>query len=235
MKLLNKNLRKIKIILQARTSSKRLINKILLPINKYELVVLCAKRISSKNIDFVVATSSNKSDDRLCSILKKRKINYFRGNLKNVLKRFLDCTKDLNKDDIIVRVTADNPVPDKYLLEEQLKILINNNLNYINTNNCIKNAPYGLMIEIFTKEMLDQTYKNYKNTLHFKKIKEHVTIKFRNDKFFQKYKIEKINCKKNLNISIDYKSDYNKAFNIFKNISNPVTIKWFDLLKHYNK
>ena len=85
--------KKINIFLQARSNSHRLPFKSLLPINKIPLVVLCAKRLKGKIFNVIVLTTNQKSDDYLVNILKKNKINYFRGNLKNVYKRFFGCFK----------------------------------------------------------------------------------------------------------------------------------------------
>ena len=76
------------LIIQSRMESKRLPNKSLFPINKIPLVVLVAKRVKSKKYKTIVATTTRESDDDLCKILKKNKINYFRGSSYNVRKGF---------------------------------------------------------------------------------------------------------------------------------------------------
>ena len=101
------------LIIQSRMESKRLPNKSLFPINKIPLVVLVAKRVKSKKYKTIVATTTRESDDDLCKILKKNKINYFRGSSYNVRKRFLECSKNYSDEDIIVRLTADNCFPDR--------------------------------------------------------------------------------------------------------------------------
>ena len=75
---------KAKVILQARTGSKRLYGKVLLPISKHELVVLCWKRIKLSNLDVIVAIPRNKEDDYLAEVLKNNKIKFFRGDTNNV-------------------------------------------------------------------------------------------------------------------------------------------------------
>ena len=68
------------LIIQSRMESKRLPNKSLFPINKIPLVVLVAKRVKSKKAQNYCCNNYQKSDDDLCKILKKNKINYFRGS-----------------------------------------------------------------------------------------------------------------------------------------------------------
>ena len=41
----------------------------------------------------VVATSKNKSDDKLVEYLKKIKVQYYRGNLSNVAQRMVDTAE----------------------------------------------------------------------------------------------------------------------------------------------
>ena len=95
-------------IIQSRLDSERLPNKGLLPIKNIPLTVLVAKRVFSKKYRTLVATTTQKSDNELCEILKRNKIDYFRGSNNNVRKRFLDYCKNYNDEDIIVRLTADN-------------------------------------------------------------------------------------------------------------------------------
>ena len=57
-------------IIQSRSDSWRLPNKGLLPINNIPLTILVAKRIFSKKYKTLVATTTDKSDDNLCNILK---------------------------------------------------------------------------------------------------------------------------------------------------------------------
>ena len=112
------------LIIQSRMESKRLPNKSLFPINK--IIVFAAKRVKSK-VQTIVATTTRESR-RLCKILKN-KINYFRGSSYNVRKRFLECSKKLLDEDIIVRLTADNCFQIKTLLRVScLKLMKKQNI-----------------------------------------------------------------------------------------------------------
>ena len=67
---------KLLAIIQARTSSKRFKNKILYPIYKKPLIGHVVDKIkkSKKISKIIVATSTNRSDDKLIAYLKKKKI-----------------------------------------------------------------------------------------------------------------------------------------------------------------
>ena len=111
--------KKIIAIVQARIDSSRFPQKILKKIGKLTLIEILLQRVSmSKKIDqIVVATTKLKSDDSLIKILDKNKINYYRGDEKNVLKRFFEAANQF-KGDIIVRITGDCPLIDPVVIDE---------------------------------------------------------------------------------------------------------------------
>lgn len=223
---------KINIFLQARSDSKRLPFKSLLPINGIPLVVLCARRLMGKNYRVTVLTSENKSDDYLVTILKKYKVNFFRGSLNNVYDRYLECSKKLNLEDIIIRATADNPFVNHSFINEVLYEFKKFNYDYKGVDHVIQNLPYGMSVEIFKKKLLIK----YKNRLS-KISKEHVTTFLK--KHDNKKVIKSIKLKNNLSklsCTVDTFEDYKKNFFIFSKFKNPVSVPWkklIMLLKYY--
>ena len=105
-------------IVQARSRSSRLPEKALLPVAGYPTAILAALRAQNRGGDVLVATSSDPSDDRLASEFERHGIRVFRGPLDDVLSRYELATADLPDDCIVVRLTADNVVPDGELVEE---------------------------------------------------------------------------------------------------------------------
>ena len=105
---------KIIVLIQARSNSKRFYNKVLNNVYGYPLIYICYKRVlNPKKYKTIIATSNSPEDDLLVDYLKK-KFTYKRGNLDNVLRRFVDITKNLKENDILIRLTADNPLVDKF-------------------------------------------------------------------------------------------------------------------------
>ena len=86
---------KILAITQARISSSRLPGKSMKLINGQPMLHYHLNQLSqSKLIDeIVVATSLNKSDDKIANYCKKKKINFFRGPLRCTFKILLLCKK----------------------------------------------------------------------------------------------------------------------------------------------
>ena len=113
-----------KIIIQARTGSTRLPQKMILPFYENEgIFSLILKRLTSiinKN-NIILATSTNENNDVLIDIAKSYGVNYFRGSENDVLQRFIDAADEFNANKII-RVCADNP----FLDLEFLNFLLDN-------------------------------------------------------------------------------------------------------------
>lgn len=213
---------KILNIIQSRSSSKRLPNKSILPIKDIPNTVLVAKRCNSKKYKTIVATSNHETDDLLVKILKKNKINFFRGSLFNVKDRFLQCTKKLKDDCIIIRLTADNTFVDKNLIEDVLKEFKIKKKNYIYIDNKHSKLPYGISVEVFKLGFLR------KNKETSKLDKEHVTYSFpkTNDyKYGLKFKKKFIN----LNCTLDTPEDYKKICEVFSRFKKPEKIHWLKL------
>lgn len=99
------------IIIQARTGSTRLHNKILLPFYRGKRIIdILIENIQTAFPDttIVLATTTREQDEVLVNVAKEAGINYFRGSEDNVLARFIDATEAFGIDRLI-RVCSDNP------------------------------------------------------------------------------------------------------------------------------
>jgi len=223
---------KVNIFLQVRSGSQRLPFKAYADIGNMPLFVLCAKRLANTDINVVVLTSTSKDDDQIVEISKKYNINCFRGPLKNVFKRFYNCSKNLSCNDIIIRATADNPLNDGILASLLLKFFIKNKLSYLNTNGY--GLPYGCGLEVMSVKKLRSLIKLKLN----KKDIEHVTYRLQKKNIYFKDLKKKINLNKNyshLRATIDYIEDYVRISNCFINIKKPINISWKKLIKILEK
>ena len=165
------------IVIQARTGSTRLPNKMLLPFNasKGILELLLEKlRNSFNNLPIIIATTTNNRDDLIVELCLKNKIKYFRGSENNVLQRFIDVANKFNLTKII-RVCADNP----FLSMEALSVLIskfqNSDIDYMSFQTSsgvpVIRTQYGFWTEAVTLLALKRI-KKQTNSLKFL---EHVT------------------------------------------------------------
>jgi spore coat polysaccharide biosynthesis protein SpsF (cytidylyltransferase family) len=100
------------IILQARTGSTRMPEKVILPFYRDQSILdLLLEKLKKLDIPVVLATTTNPSDDRICNLAQKLDVSVFRGSENDVLDRFIQAAKQNNFRKII-RVCADNPFLD---------------------------------------------------------------------------------------------------------------------------
>lgn len=143
-------MRHFRIILQARTTSTRLPAKVLLPMGGFPLAILCAKRLQHGGRELVLATSEDRTDDTLARLAERAGVRVFRGSLDDVLGRFVACAQDLEDDDVIIRATADNPLPDGGFVNLLVDEFLLRNAVYLGTSSPSDGLPYGLSGEVFT-------------------------------------------------------------------------------------
>jgi spore coat polysaccharide biosynthesis protein SpsF (cytidylyltransferase family) len=220
--------KKVIIILQARCGSKRLPNKVLKKIKGVPMAVLCAKRLKNTGKNLIVATSIDNSDDKLIQKLKYEKINYFRGEIDNVLSRYIEISKKLKNNDIIIRATADNPVPDGILVDELIKEFKSLKVNFFRLDHKLHNLPRGICLEIFTVSKIRELSKLKLS----KSEREHVTLRIYKKKeknIIESFKLS--NDLSNLNFSVDTKKNLKDVRRIFSKASSPTRISWKKLLK----
>ena len=199
--------KKIGCIIEARTNSRRLPNKVLLPVLGKPILFWLIKRIKKiKQIDkIILATTKNKNDDILVNFAIKNKINYFRGSENNVVKRVCDADEKFNIK-TVVEITGDCPVIDINIVQQLLEIYKKNSVEYVNNCN-YRSYPDGMDVQIFNHKSLKKTLKYAKD----KKELEHVGLHLiRNPK---KFKIINIIAPKKiffplLGLTLDEKEDY---------------------------
>lgn len=159
-------------IIQARLASTRFPGKILEEVAERPMLEMLISRVKlSQKIDkIVVATTSESTDDRLCRWLNQENIDYFRGSEEDVLDRFWQCAKSYNAD-IVVRLTADDPLKDPKIIDEAVDLFLNNpDVDYV-SNTIRPSYPEGLDVEVFS--LFSLALANEKAKL--KSEREHVT------------------------------------------------------------
>lgn len=206
---------KIIAIMQARTDSTRLPNKVLLPILNQEMILHQLQRISrsKKLTKLIVATSNQESDDRLVEVVQTHGYECFRGSKEDVLERFYRLCIDLNlqDDDMIVRLTADCPLHDPDIIDELIDFFIQKDVDYV--ANCIKPVyPDGFDAEIFTFKALACAFKKAKKTSEH----EHVTPYIYNSGLFKTANLYKENSLNTLRLTVDEPKDFELITTIFE-------------------
>lgn len=198
---------KVVAVIQARMGSTRLRGKTLMKMSKFTLldtVINSVKRNSFVD-DIIIVTSNNVEDDLIEKHCKMNNISFVRGDSEDVLSRFITVAKNLNPDDVIIRVTADNPFNNKFATEKlyQKHISERNDYTYVDG---LSHIAYEF-INAGTLSKLD-SFNDLENS-----DREHVTMYIRrNGDLFKNGNIDSTSF--NLNpvldklLTVDSKSDY---------------------------
>ena len=109
------------VIIQARSGSKRLKNKVLTYINQKPLIWYVINQVKkSKNVKkIVIAIPKKSSDNKLYQYLKK-KYHVYRGDEVNVAKRMMFAAKKYNAK-FFIRISADSPLIKPKLIDQFIK------------------------------------------------------------------------------------------------------------------
>lgn len=225
---------KIGCIIQARTTSTRLKNKIFLnlPYNSdktvLDQVVNRVKKSEYVN-QIILATTINKTDGKVKEFADSNDIKCFRGSEENVLERFYLVAKE-NDLDIIVRITSDCPCLDTKVLDKIIKNHIDNSSDY-SSNTLKRTYPHGMDVEIFNYNILKEAYNNSSKIYE----KEHVTpyIYKSNPDKFKLQNIEYIKDLKDIRITVDTIEDYTLICSIYDYLGEKFGVE--DIEKLFNE
>ena len=195
---------KVLAVIQARTNSRRFPNKILNNIYGKPLIHHVILKLSkSKRISkIIVATSNEKTDDKLIKFLKKIKVQFFRGSLINVAERVLKLAL-LKREKFFLRISGDSPLLDYKLVDKAISIFDKNKNYDIVTNIFPRSFPKGQSVEIIKTS----TLKAHIDKMS-KSEKEHVTKYFyKNSKNFYIKNFRNNLKNKFIKLSVDTKLD----------------------------
>jgi len=216
-------------IIQARLNSLRLPGKVMYKINGIPVIEILYKRLKkSKELDDVIIATTKRSTN-LINFLKKKKINYFIGNEKNVLNRYYEAALKF-KADTIVRITADGIIADPDLIDKFLKKFYKTNVDYLSNQEPVT-YPDGLDIEIFNFKSLKHANANAKK----KYDKEHVTPFIRNFNKNKKFNIVYKEDLSNIRLTLDEIEDFDSLKKIFNYFNLNIYFGWKKIVSSIKK
>jgi len=157
---------RVVMILQARMGSTRLPGKSLLPLAGLPLVSRVIERVKRcKLVDtFVLATTSRAQDDPLAAIGREWDIAVFRGAENDLVDRYYRAACEFSAD-IIVRVPADNPVPEPVEIDRIIEYHVESQNDFSsNYPDVLDNGyPDGIGAEVFSFEALRKVWETSTN------------------------------------------------------------------------
>lgn len=191
----------------------RLEGKSLMMLSNYSLletVIRSVKRNSFIN-DVIIATSNLPEDDAIQDLCVNKGYQYYRGDSSDVLSRFIEIAENLEKQDTVVRVTADNPINNHNVS----KIVFDYHIRNKNDYTCI----HGLSHTVYEYIKVDALLR-LKNVMDLTvDDREHVTQYFRQKP--EVFKISELNpdllsINHDLDklLTVDRKEDYERFMNI---------------------
>ena len=158
-------------------SSTRFPGKVLERIGGLSCIELMYRRVAlSKTVDrVVIVTSLDPSDDVFCDELKCLGLEFYRGDLDDVLGRFFRaaCNYDC---ETVVRLTGDCPLVDPEIIDQVIALRLQTGAEYA-SNVSPPTFPDGMDVEVFSIEALSKAHANAKCP----KDREHVTLWMRKE------------------------------------------------------
>ena len=222
---------KIVAIVQARTGSIRLPNKVMKLIKGMPMIEILLKRLNkSKKLDHIVlATSNDVRNKNLINHVKSLGFTCTQGSEHDVLERYLQAAEQ-SKADVVVRITGDCPLVDPVLVDECIHKFKEHNVDYY-SNTILPTFPDGLDIEVFKFSALKKAAEETTKSSH----REHVTTYIKEtDKF------SKINHSNNEDLSelrwtVDDPEDFDVVSRIFEHFDTNIYFSWKEVLNLYNE
>ena len=222
---------KVLCIVQARLTSSRLPDKVVMPLGKKAkgdaqpgsnngktIAEHVYERLSlSQYIDKVVfAIPVGPCNDDLERFLNEKGIPCFRGSEDHVLERFHGCIKEYQPE-IVVRATSDNPFVDWQQADRQIEALPGN--DYVSTTGC----PLGTGVEVFYAKGLEEAYRNASSDRE----REHVTpYLYLHPELFKICRVPyRLSLNRDYRLTVDTDRDYEVAERIYDALydGSPIT------------
>ena len=227
------------IILQARTGSTRMPEKVILPFYQEQSILdLLLEKVKKLGIQVVLATTINPSDDRISALAEMHEVPVFRGSENDVLDRFIQAARKFGFSKII-RVCADNPFLDLAGMQTLIDEFEKSDADYLGFQ-LAGNKPsilthFGFWTEAVRLEALEKAQQLTAKKLYH----EHVTnFIYGNPTLFDLQFIPAdplVFSRTDIRMTLDTPEDFEIQQKIFATISNenpnfgiPEIVSWLD-------
>jgi spore coat polysaccharide biosynthesis protein SpsF len=164
---------KIVVVVQARTGSSRLPNKVMMPLAGKPLLVRQLERLEAATTfdDLIVATTTDDSDDIIRNICKESKINCYSGHPTDLLDRHYQAAVISNAD-AVVKIPSDCPLIDPTVIDKVLNFFRANSTRFDYVGNLHPATyPDGNDVEVMSMDAFQIAWRDAKKELE----REHTT------------------------------------------------------------
>ena len=197
--------------------SRRLPGKVLRPImGKPMLEHLMSRLKLSREIDdIILATTNNERDKDVIKLVERCGVKWFTGDEKDVLDRIVRAAEEA-KADVVVRVTADNPLTDPVTIDRMIRQHKIAKADYTWT----EGMPVGIAAEVVSFDALKKAHSLAKKPYD----REHVTTFIKENK--ELFKIQYLTSSREFfrpeyRLTVDYEEDFRLMEEIFKRLHKP--------------
>jgi len=191
-------------------------------------------RFSKLTTDIVIATTTLPQDNEIKKISQKFGVECFRGSPNDVLDRFFQCMT-VYQGDMMVRLTADDPLVDPILVDKVIHTLQTTQCDYV-SNMLHRTFPYGYSSgEGMSFRILKQLHENLTEPLDREHVTRHIV------QHPDLYDVRDILAptelaRPNWRLTVDYKEDFDLMKEIFSRLYKPNSfIKYESLVELLDK
>lgn len=143
------------VVVQCRYNSTRLPGKAMMLLGGLPILSFLLKRLKvglpEDRFKIILATTENRVDNVIANLGEEEEVEVLRGDEHDVLKRYLRCL-EIFPADIVVRVTADNPLTCPNVIQCAVKEMIERKVDYLKC----ENLPEGGGVDVFSARLLKQ-------------------------------------------------------------------------------
>lgn len=227
------------IYLQARVDSTRFPRKVLKKILNKTIIELIIERLKEiKNIErIILVTGSLEKNKELVDESKRLNLDHFCGNEENVLDRFYKASLEFNSDNII-RITADCPLIDFKLINKGMRFFLANDYDVLSINR-VRTFPDGFDFEVFSRDVLETSWKENKSKFDNEDIFYHTFISPTTYMLSDKFRNYDLTNKTNLShirLTLDYPQDFDLIKKIYEALYRITPLfSMDDIIKFLNK
>lgn len=152
---------KVVTLIQARMSSSRLPQKVMLSLCGKPLLYRIYERVkrATNSGEVIIITSRSRTDDRIASMCAKFDIPFYRGHLNDLLDRHYKAAKKY-KADAVVKIPSDCPLIDTHVIDKVIGYYLENSNKYDYVSNLHPASyPDGNDVEIMGFNTIETAWK----------------------------------------------------------------------------
>ncbi|REL26060.1 polysaccharide biosynthesis protein [Thalassotalea euphylliae] len=152
-------LQSLQIIIQARMTSTRLPEKVMMKMANKPMLEWLIERLAPLKQHIIVATTNDGSEAPIVALCQKLGVGYFQGSTDDVLGRYYFAAKahGATKETAVIRITSDCPLVDVKLVQQSVNEFNTGQYDMVSLGPH-SGYPRGLDACIFGFELLEKTH-----------------------------------------------------------------------------